>query len=516
MEPAALDAAVWAEFQRAATPPKPVDVFEALEFVPNPGPQTRLLALPDDDLDVLYGGAAGGGKSLALFMYGLRSCVRFPGLQAFWFRRSFPELQQSVLRTLARYANARKLDARWNGSRHELIFRNGSILTFGHAKNVNEATALLSAEINLLIIDERTTIPPDVVDLLYTRVRSGVAGVPCLGVRSATNPGGVGHSRVKTEYVEATAYGVEEIDEDANGRRRVFIQAKVSDTPQLGESYRRGLAGLGEQLAKAYLDGDWSVFSGQVFGEWRYNRHTVDPFTIPPEWRRYNAVDYGFTSPFAVVWAAVDNDGRAWFYRDLSKTRVIERDQARMILAAQAPDERVVASIGDPSMWARKGEALSPADLYATEGVYLTPGNNDRIIGWQRIHSYLADGPACDLHRALGWTTCPMMHVFTTCAEIIRTLPALPHATVGNPEDADTHADDHIPDSVRYLCMALGGGPQFVDLTLPDPDDGIERHKPFGQFAIPHPVDGPGAETGWFDVDDDDDGPRPGSVITVH
>jgi hypothetical protein len=506
-----LDLAAWQACVAAFTPPPPVDVFAALEFVPNPGPQTRFLALPDLNMDVLYGGASGGSKSTSLLMYALRSCVRFPGLQAFWFRRSFPELQQSVLRMLARYGNARALAASWNGSRHELVFKNGSILTFGHAKNVNEATALLSAEINLLLIDERTTIPPDVVDLLYSRVRSGVAGVPCLGVRSATNPGNVGHSRVKTEYVEATNYGAEEIDEDRNGRRRIFIQAKVSDTPQIGDEYRKGLAGLGEKLARAYLDGDWSVFSGQCFSEWRYDRHTVAPVTIPAEWRRARGIDYGYAAPFAVVWAAIDNDGRLWFYRDLSKTQVTERDQARMILAAEA-GEQVTFSAADPSMWAKKGEAKSPADVYAEVGVHLSPANNDRIIGWQRIHSYLADGPACDLHRALGWETCPMMHVFQTCAEIIRTLPALPHATVGNPEDADTNADDHIPDSVRYLCMSIGGGPQFIDLDLPEPGL-VEPYQPFGHFATPPPVDVMGAEHGWFDVDDDDS-PRPGGVVT--
>ncbi|MDB4872488.1 MAG: hypothetical protein JWL97_3492, partial [Gemmatimonadales bacterium] len=105
------------------------DVFAELAFIPNPGPQTRFLNLPDENLDVLYGGAAGGSKSTSLLMYALRSCARFPGLQAFWFRRSFPELEQSVLRMLARYQYAKVLGARYNGSTHELRFNNGSILT---------------------------------------------------------------------------------------------------------------------------------------------------------------------------------------------------------------------------------------------------------------------------------------------------------------------------------------------------------------------------------------------------
>jgi hypothetical protein len=515
---AAREAAAWSAFRAVAVPPPPpppVDAFAVLGFTPNPGPQTRFLDLPDANLDVLYGGAAGGSKSTSLLMYALRACSRFPGLQAFWFRRSFPELQQSVLRMLARYGFGKALHARWNASRHELIFTNGSVLTFGHAKNMVEASALLSAEINLLLIDERTTIPPDVVGMLYSRVRSGVAGVPCLGIRSATNPGGIGHSRVKAEFVVATNYGEHEIDEDASGRRRIFIQAKVSDTPQLGAEYRRGLQGLGdEKLIAAYLDGDWEVFAGQVFAEWRYEKHTVKPWTLPVEWRRARGIDYGFAAPFAVVWAAVDNDGRLWFYRDLSRTQVIDENQAKMITAAEA-GEHITWTPADPSMWAKKGEnAKSPADVYAENGVHITPAHNDRIIGWRRIHSYLANGPACEIHRAEGLTECPMVHVFTTCAEIIKTLPALPHATKGNPEDADTASDDHIPDAFRYLVMDIGGGPQFVPLDdIPEkPSEDLPAMQAFGQFAIPAAVDDYSSGGGWFGPDEED-GPRPGGVV---
>ncbi len=512
---AARDAAVWAAFRQKAVP-TPVDAFAVLGFTPNAGPQTRFLTLPDANLDVLYGGAAGGSKSTSLLMYAIRSCVRYPGLQTFWFRKSFPELEQSVLELLARYNYARALGARWNSSKYVLRFPNGSYLRFAHAKNVPEAMALLSAEINLLILDERTTMPPDVVDRLYTRVRSGVPTVPCLGVRSGTNPGGIGHTRVKTDYVEATNHGAEEIAEDANGRRRIFIQARLTDTPQLDPGYARSFDGLGEQLAKAYKEGDWDVVAGMMFGEWRYDQHVVPPWTLPPSWRRIRGVDYGYAAPFAVVWAAVDNDGRLWFYRDLQRSLVIDEDQAGLIAEAEA-GEHITWTPADPSMWARKGEnAKSPADVYAENGVHLTPAVNDRIIGWRRIHSYLANGPACEIHRAMGWERCPMMHVFSTCADIIRLLPALPHATTGNPEDADTKADDHIPDALRYAVMSQGGDATFVIVDTPEqPNDALPAMQPLGTFAVPVPEQQMSAALGgWFD-DTGDDGPRQGGVVVI-
>lgn len=478
-----LEAAA-AEFEDA----EPDDVFDKLGFTPNPGPQTRFLALPDENIDVLYGGAAGGSKSTSLLIYALRSCVRYPGLQAFWFRRSFPELRQSVLRMLARYKYAKALGARWSEGSFELKFSNDSIMTFSHAKNIQEASAFLSAEINLLLIDERTTLLPGVVDMLYSRVRSGVAGVPCLGIRSATNPGNIGHGRVKAEYVKATDRGEKEVT-DRFKRRRLFIQARVTDTPQLGEEYRANLAGLDEKLRRAMEDGDWGTFEGQVFPELTWDRHVVQPFTLPPTWKRYVGVDWGFTAPWAVGWFAVDEDGRVWLYREIYEAGVLESDQAKRILAAEAEDEQITLRLGDDAMWATRGEAKPISQVYTENGCHLTPagkGPGSRVAGWQRIHTYLKDGLACPHHRALGWETCPMMHVFSTCPNWFDELSELPHATTGNVEDSDPKAADHLADMTRYVLLNLGSGPQFL---IPDePQSSIADQaggplEPYGNFA---------------------------------
>lgn len=469
--------------------PPPDDVFDKLGFVPNPGPQTRFLSLPDENLDVLFGGASGGSKSISLLMYGLRSCVRYPGLQAFWFRRTFPELEQSVLRMLSRYRHARALGGRWNGATHELRFTCGSVFTFGHAKNRDEANALLSAEINLLILDERTTMIPEVVDMLYTRVRSGVEGVPCLGIRSATNPGGIGHTRVKKDYIDLTQRGEIEVTDQSN-RRRIFIQSRTTDTPQLGEEYRATLRGLPEKLRKAYLDGDWSSFEGQIFTEFDWDRHVIKPFSIPQSWRRYAGIDWGYTAPWAVVWVAEDEDGRLWVYRERYATQVGESDQAAQILEAET-GEHVAVRFADDAMWATRGEAKAIAAVYAENGCHLIPagkGPGSRIAGWQRIHTYLKDGPACPHHRALGWDECPRIHFLSTCTETLRELTDLPYNTVGDPEDADTKADDHTCDALRYVVLNLGGGPSWPDVPPPEesPLDGLEKLEPRGPFAFRH------------------------------
>ena len=479
--------ATWLETAAAEFEPPVDDVFDRLGFTPNPGPQTRFLELPDENSDILFGGAVGGSKTFSLLLYALRACSRYPGLQAFWFRRTFPELEHSVLRQLARIGYASALGAKWRADKYELRLPGNSILTFSHAKDLKEATAFLSAEINLLLLDERTTMPPDVVDMLYTRVRTGVPGVPVLGIRSATNPGSAGHSRIVTDYIDATGHGEREII-DANSRRRVFIQSRIGDTPQLGADYLKNLAGLPEKLRKAYLDGDWSVFAGQAFSEWRYDRHVIQPFTIPDMWQRFNGIDGGFRAPWCTLWAAEDPDHRVWFYRERYAAEVGETEQAKQILAAEADGEHVAVRWADSSLWSVTGEGLASAVIYAENGVHLTPatkGPGSRVTRVRRTRTYLSEAPACAHHRALGWDTCPLMHVFPQCENLIRTLPTLPFAARGDPEDVDTDAEDHAYDAASYLLIMLGGGPSWPDVEPPkeSPFDGVELLEPCGPFA---------------------------------
>ena len=231
----------------------------------------------------------------------------------------------------------------------------------------------------------------------------------------------------------------------------------------------------------------------------------MKPFTLPSSWQRYVGVDWGFRAPWAVGWFAVDEDGRVWVYREIYETQVGEADQAKRILAAEGPDERIVSRFADDAMWATRGDAKEIAAVYADEGCHLTPagkGPGSRIAGWQRIHSYLADAPACPHHRAMGWETCPRMHVFTTCPKWFEELSNLPHAQTGNPEDADTRAPDHLADLTRYVLLNLGTGPDWTILDEEKPSEIAEAlgpYQPMGVFAYRPMAD----EPVWFADDED-------------
>lgn len=467
-------------------PPK-LDVFKELEYVPTPRQQEFHDAT---EFDVLYGGAVGGGKTKALVAEAIRACVTYPGLRVGAFRRSYPELKESLLAELLNMSYAKAVGAAWNGSEYELKFPNGSIVMFRYAETPADATRRQGGQYQLLVFDERTLTPPDVCAFLESRLRSGRASIPVLGIRSGTNPGGVGHGAVKKKYIDATKNG-KQVVFDERGRTVRFIPSKLSDNPHLNPEYASDLKGLSEELRRAFINGDWNLFAGQVFKEWGTGeKFIVPPMSLPGTWKRYSGVDWGYTAPWAVVWGAVDEDGRLWIYRELYDVQVGEADQARRILAAEHSTENISERFADDAMWATRGDAKPIADVYAENGVHLTKagkGAGSRVNGWQRIHTYMADAPACPHHRAQGLLACPMIHVFDTCEKFIQTIPALPHAKVGDPEDVDTKSDDHIADALRYMIVNMGAGPEFMNVDnsiLPDAESQIVVAQPLGTFAV--------------------------------
>ncbi|MQS14511.1 hypothetical protein F7Q99_20135 [Streptomyces kaniharaensis] len=458
-----------------------VDVFALLGYEPT-GRQREFHNAAE--FDVLYGGAAGGGKTKALLMEGIRACIRYPGLRVGAFRRTYPELKESLLAELAQAEYAAPLGAVWNASEYELRFPNGSLLMFRYAESLKDATRRQGGQYQLILFDERTLTAPEVCAFLESRLRSGREDLPVLGIRSGTNPGGPGHGTVKARYIDSTAYGSKVIT-DQRDRTVRFIPSKLADNPHVNAEYADDLRNLPEQLRKAFVDGDWDSFMGQAFGEWSHDRHTLDPITIPAEWRRVMGIDWGYAAPWAALWLAVDEDGRAWVYRELYARQVGEQQQAERILAAEA-GETVGPRWADDAMWATRGDAKPIARVYADHGVHLTEaGKGGRVAGWQRLRSYLADGPACPHHRAQGWETCPRLHVFRTCENLIREIPALPFATSGDPEDVDSNASDHAADALRYALINLGSGPKFPVFDEATPHPAAETLKaPFaGVFA---------------------------------
>lgn len=481
-----------------------VDVFALLGYIPN-AKQAEFHAATESD--VLYGGASGGGKSTAIVAEAMRAAIRHPGIRILLVRRTFDELQESIFPTLNRWKFGHAIGGRWNGTDKELRFSNGSIFRCRYLENVSDASRRQGGEYQLLLIDEATLMPPGAVDILkFERLRSS-SDVPVIGCRSTCNPGGPSHGHVKERYIIPTGYGRDVIT-DEFGQSIRFIQAKATDNPHLDAGYHRRLDAIPDPGRRAAMrDGDWNQFAGMMFSDFKRERHIVEPIELPAHWYRYAGVDWGYAAPWAVVYGAVDEDRRLWIYRELYATQVGETDQAQQMLEAEFGD-RVVARFADDAMWATRGDAKPIASIYAEHGARLTPagkGPGSRIQGWQRIHNYLAEAPACPHHRAAGWDTCPKIHIFPNCSNLLREIVDLPYATIGNPEDADAKASDHAADALRYLILNIGSEARFHFATFTQPDSHIDPNavgpepprplpRTIGGFPVLH------GKTPWDDV----------------
>lgn len=443
--------------------PPQIDVFGLLKYEPTARQKAFHEASRNKIDAILYGGAAGGGKSCAFVMDALWFAANYPGMKIGCFRRTYNELEESFLAELAKRNYAREIGAKWNGTNKVLKFPNGSVINFSYAENLQDASRILGGEYQAFYIDEASLMLPAVIQHIEERLRSGNKLVPVIGLRLATNPGGVGHKYLKDRFVNTTKRGKniykEKVGDSELYRTIAFIPAKASDNPHINEGYNVILNAIPDPQRRAAMrDGDWDAMVGQFFEQWSFTKHVVQSFKIPKEWPRYAGIDYGYAAPYAVVWLAVDQDSRVWVYREVYATKVNANDQARIILEAErAAEEYEVVRVADPSMWGHRGTPLSIADIYGLEGCGIMPADNDRINGWARVHNFLNDGPACEIHREQGLDSCPMLHVFEDkCPMFIETIPALPRSSA-KPDDSETrNVDDHLADALRYVCMAVG------------------------------------------------------------
>lgn len=406
----------------------------------------------------LYGGAAGGGKTAAIVAESVTLALEYPGIPINLFRRTIPELNKTIKMELNRQCGAyiKAGHMIWHGQasgEHEgrsYEFSNGSSIILNYCDNYADVFRYQGSEMPVLGIDELTQFPQDWVEYLLTRNRTSNPAWPVLFI-AGTNPGGIGHGWVKSQFIDAAA--AEQIHEvdlgDGYKVTRVFIPAKLSDHPdeKFRQSYGKQLAAIADPtLKRALRDGDWDVFSGQVFSEWRRHLHVVEPFSIPDHWPRWRSMDYGNKN--SVYWFAQDPASqRVYIYREYrTEDYVTIEDKAAYIKDMEA-GENIRYGLADPSIWGGSAnhndrEGKSVAEMFAAAGVQWQPANNDRSAGLALVHHMLAtatDG-------------LPRVQVFSSCLSLIKTLPALPYDRF-KVDDVDTHADDHDYDAFRYGLM---------------------------------------------------------------
>ena len=222
--------------------------------------QAEFLALTCSE--ALYGGAAGGGKSDALLMAALMFADT-PGYSAILFRRTYNDLALpgALMDRAMEWLGG--TEAHWDGVKHIWRFPSGATLTFGNLEHEQDKFRYQSAEFQYIGFDELTQFLESQYRYLFGRRRrldTAIARNIPLRMRSASNPGNIGHDWVKRRFlIEGAASG------------RIFIPAKLDDNPYLDRAeYVKSLEELDPITRRQYLLGDWTArHGGSIFlREW--------------------------------------------------------------------------------------------------------------------------------------------------------------------------------------------------------------------------------------------------------
>ena len=421
--------------------------------------QHRFMTAAEDE--VLFGGAAGGGKSFGQLADALRYALCYPGSRQLLLRRTLPELESSLIRTAQELFPAALYH--YISSRHTGVFVNGSVLDFGYCDSERDALRYQSTEYDVIRFDELTHFTEGMYLYLMSRLR-GSTPYP-RQMKSTTNPGGIGHDWVKRRFIDPAPPDTP--IEDGLGSCR-FLPARVQDNRFLMEAdpnYILRLQRLPERERRALLEGDWDLCEGRFFSRWRREEHICTPFTVPDHWRRYFALDYGLDM-LAGLLIAEDEQGFFYVIREVYQSGLIVSEAARAIRSVWKGN-----CYAPPDLWSRQkdsGKAL--ADLFREQGVPLTRVSAARAPGWALLQEWLMPRP--DRDGVLR----PRLRVFSTCCNLIRCLPAL-EWDADHPGDCRTepHELTHGPDALRYFAMGYPGTHQRRFDHAPDALGGYRK-----------------------------------------
>lgn len=434
---------------------EPTEDTREVAFRPNPGPQTDFLSA--NEREVFYGGARGGGKTYSLLIAPLRF-VDKPTSRALLIRRSMPELRDVIFQTQQIYPKVVP-GAKFKTQENTWHFPSGARIEFGYCENLQDVLRYQGQSYSWIGVDELPQYgSPDVWHFLRSSLRSADTSIP-LHMRATGNPGNIGSRWVKELFIEPAKPNTrfaEKVEYELEGKTlsteitRKFIPASVWDNPYLTQdgSYIAMLASLPEVKRKQFLYGDWDVVEEGAFPDFNRATHVVEPFEVPHGWTRIRAADFGFSSHSAILWGAIDYDNNIWIYRELYVNRLTADQLGRMIREVEEGDGRIHDAVLDSSCWARRGDrGPSIAETLNAEGCRFRPSDRSpgsRVSGKIEIHKRLMVDEDTDE---------PGIRFFETCPNIIRQLASIP-LDKRNPEDVDTHAEDHAYDALRYMVSS--------------------------------------------------------------
>ena len=398
---------------------------------------------------ICYGGARGGGKSHVSRIKMCLLALNYNGIQILLLRRTLKELRENHVLQLQKLL---KDIAVYKESTKEFLFPNGSRIVLGYCDNEKDVLQYQGQAYEVIVLEEATHFTEFQFQTLTESNRmSGNMKEPFNPRMYFTcNPGGVGHLWVKRLFIDKDYTPTENPDDYK------FIPSLVFENKYIMErdpNYVKVLENLPEDRKQAMLYGNWDIFDGQFFREFKRSVHVIEPFQIPEHWNRYIAMDYGLDM-FAVLFIAIDTKGKAYVYNEIHKPNLIV-SEARQTLKSIMRHYKYKYIYAPPDLWNRNRDTgKSTAELFWEGGLDLTKASNNRIAGWLNVKEWLK------IRKVRNEQTGELyedsdLKIFSNCANLIKYLPQLQHDEK-EPNDVATepHEPTHITDALRYFCVS--------------------------------------------------------------
>lgn len=452
---------------------------------PQPGPQTEFLSRKE--FEVGYGGAAGGGKSDALLGDASRF-IDYPDYRAVLFRRTYKQLSEGGALIDRSQSIYRKLGGDYKEAKFEWHFPSGAKILFRHMEHEHNKFNYQGAQYHFVGFDEATQFTETQYKYLMSRCRSANQNI-IPRVRSATNPGNIGHLWYKERFVDNGPY--RSVADVETGLHRIFIPARVYDNAYFNPehelctdpNYVKRLMMLNEEERRMLLEGDWDIFAGQFFDRWRSWLHVVDTRKNNPraligdDWDWFCGVDYGGHYPFVWIEGAIGYNTKVYDERPIV---YITREYWAEGKTPQHNAREVVKRMGNKKYrWKaigkdvrkkapQKDEADSDVtlqDLLEAEGMEgFEYANDNRKQGWALMRELLEWEGTQDYVSVM-----PRLRIFDNCSKLISTLPSLVKKD-SDLDDIDKNSGlDDWADATRYGLMTaysvlkLKDNPEFPE-----------------------------------------------------
>ncbi len=390
---------------------------------------------------ILFDGGARSGKTDVALIWLLSEIESHPceeGMRCLVVRKYLDHAVTTIYDQSLRKILAGMTPWTFVAGRHEVRHENGGLLRVGGLDDANRAEKVLGSEYTHVLMDEGTQVSWDALGTLRTRLAQVVPGVPVRKLVITCNPRGPKHHLYTA--------GVKKLDPTNNkplldASRWGRIHWTPYDNPHLSADYLQTLESLSGIKRRRMLDGIWCSADGAVYEIFDEDTHVIDRMPDGWEgWPVYRSIDFGYTNPFACLWATMDYDGRIIVFKVRKVAQVTIPGHAEAIKAAH--DGPVDWTVADPE------DADGRAQL-AAHGIPTVPATKAVSIGIQAVKDRLkiaGDGK-------------PRIYFLTgACSDLVEEIQSYEWAPAvdGRAEkEVPVKLNDHLLDALRYLVMRV-------------------------------------------------------------